>query len=147
VQHSLREKYKEGSISSRESGTNGTNDYMSNKERYDIFRHHAWAGTVLLSVLLAVRYMIPQFPHYLFTILCTLLIVYIVLALFYTFKYRRGLSERAMTGREPDDTNEEKQQAKIDKELLKIDKKKAKAETKQRKKDEKQSGGYSDERG
>lgn len=108
---------------------------MKDKERYDIFRHHAWAGTALLSVLLAVRYMIPRFPYYLFTALCTLLILYIVVSLLYTFKYRRGLSDRDMSQLNRD---ERKQQAKIDEERLKVEKKKSKAEAKQRKKNEKQ---------
>ncbi|MBW2077158.1 MAG: hypothetical protein JRI71_06370 [Deltaproteobacteria bacterium] len=36
-------------------------DTTEHKRRYDIFRHHAWAGTAFLSVLLALRYIIPVF--------------------------------------------------------------------------------------
>jgi len=60
VQNSRREKYKEDSINSLENGTNGTKPYMKDKERFDIFMHHAWAGTALLSVLPAVRQRLKQ---------------------------------------------------------------------------------------
>jgi len=105
------------------------------KKRYDIFRHHAWAGTALLSVLLALRYMIPQFPYYLFIVLCTLLTLYILVSLLYTFKYRQGLSGGEISQRGPEELEEAKQKTKIEKQRLKADKKKAKAKAKERKKD------------
>jgi hypothetical protein len=111
---------------------------LRDKKRYDIFRHHAWAGTALLSVLLALHYMIPQFPYYLFIVLCTVLIVYILVSLLYTFKYRQGLSAGEIPQGGPEELEEAKQEAKIEKRRLKADKKKAKAGEKERKKDESQ---------
>jgi Tfp pilus assembly protein PilO len=109
---------------------------LEDKERYDIFRHHAWAGTALLSVLLALRYMIPQFPDYLFIVLCTVLIVYIVVSLLYTFRYRQGLSQGEMSRGDPEDLEEANQEAKIEKGRLKAEKKAAKARAKAMKKAE-----------
>lgn len=109
-------------------------DLTEYKRRYDVSRHHAWAGTAFLSVLLALRYMIPQFPHYLFIPLCTLLILYIVVSLLYTFKYRQGLFAGPMPRRGPEDFKEAKREAKIEKERVKAEKKRAKAEAKAKKK-------------
>jgi len=104
------------------------------KRMYDISRHHAWAGTAFLSVLPALRYMIPQFPHYLFIPLCTLLILYILISLLYTFKYRQGFFAGQMPHRGPEELEEAEHEAKIEKERVKAEKKKAKAEAKARKK-------------
>jgi hypothetical protein len=109
-------------------------DLTEYKRRYAASRHHAWAGTAFLSVLLALRYIVPQFPHYLFIPLCTLLILYIVVSLLYTFKYRQGLFAGEMPLRGPEEFKETKGEAKVDKARVKAEKKRAKAEAKARKK-------------
>jgi hypothetical protein len=109
-------------------------DLTEYRRRYDISRHHAWAGTAFLSVLLALRYMIPQFPHYLFIPLCTSLILYIVVSLLYTFRYRQGLFAGQMPRHDPEGFKEAGHEAKVAKERGKADKKRTKAEAKARKK-------------
>ena len=109
-------------------------DLTEYKRRYDVYRHHAWAGTAFLSVLLALRYIIPGFPHYLFIPLSTLLILYIVVSLLYTFKYRHGLFAGQLPVRGPEELEEAKRRTKVEKERGKAEKKRAKAEAKARKK-------------
>jgi len=109
-------------------------DLTEHKRRYDISRHHAWAGTAFLSVLLALRYIIPGFPSYLFIPLCTLLILYIVVSLLYTFKYRHGLSAEPVSRPDPEEFSKAEHEAKVAKERVKAEKKRAKAEAKARKK-------------
>jgi len=46
------------------------------KRRYNLFRHHAWAGLGFLSVLLAVRILFPELLELLQPIL-VVLIVYV----------------------------------------------------------------------
>ena len=101
---------------------------------YDISRHHAWAGTAFLSVLLALRYIIPQFPLYLFIPLCALLVLYILISLFYTFKYLQGLFAGQMPRRGPEELEEAGHEAKVAKQRVKAEKKRAKTEAKARKK-------------
>jgi hypothetical protein len=111
----------------------GKEDLLGYRRRYDIFRHHAWAGTVLLSVLLALQLLIPSFPHYLFIPLCSILILYIFISLLYTFRYRAGLSAREggdLTSRERSNMA-----AGTDKGYLKLEKKRVKAELKSSKKE------------
>jgi hypothetical protein len=55
-------------------------DLSEYARKYEIFRHHAWAGTAFLSILLALRYFIAEIPRYIFIPLGTLLIVYILIA-------------------------------------------------------------------
>ena len=109
-------------------------DTTEHKRRYDIFRHHAWAGTAFLSVLLALRYIIPVFPYYLFIHLCTLLILYIVVSLLYTFRYRHGLSAEPVPRANPEEFSRAELEARVAKELVKAKKKRAKTEAKVRKK-------------
>lgn len=103
------------------------------RRKYDIFKHHAWAGTVLLSVLLAVRYVVNSFPVFIFALLCFIIVAYILIALFFTFKYRKGLySERETLGIAQFEDN--RIRSKIEKDRIKIAKKKAKVEAKIQKK-------------
>ena len=109
-------------------------DLAEHKRKYDISRHHAWAGTAFLSVLLALRYIIPRFPHFLFIPLCTLLILYIVVSLLYTFKYRQGLFAEPLPGLDPAESKEAEHKEKVGKVWAKAEKKKVKAQAKARKK-------------
>lgn len=108
-------------------------DLSEYKRKYDMYRHHAWAGLGFLSVLLAIRIILPELSELVQPILFVL-IVYIMIALILTYKYRRGLT--AKPDRPPTSEKIEKQkiQAEVEKERLKIEKKKAKAEAKARKK-------------
>jgi hypothetical protein len=112
-------------------------DLSEYKRKYEIFRHHAWAGTAFLSILLALRYFITSIPRYIFIPLGTLLIVYILITVLFTYKYRAGLSRT----RDPDWAAEPSETAKAqtpEPERLKIEKKRAKSEAKALKKVSKQ---------
>lgn len=109
-------------------------DLSEYKRKYDIFRHHAWAGTALLSVLLAVRYLIASLPRYIFIPLCSILIVYILIALLFTYKYRAGLSRIEESHHVSEQLEREKTQAQVEKKRFKLEKKKAKTKAKQGKK-------------
>ena len=111
-------------------------DLSEHKRKYEVFRHHAWAGTAFLSILLALRYFIASIPRYIFIPLGTLLIVYILIALLYTYRYRAGLSRT----RDPDRAVEPSEMGKAqtpEPESLKTEKKRAKSEAKARKKEQK----------
>jgi len=111
-------------------------DLSEYKRKYEIFRHHAWAGTAFLSILLALRYFITAIPRYIFIPLGTLLIVYILIAVLYTYRYRAGLSRRRESDRQSQPTGIPGGQT-VAPESLKIEKKKAKSEAKTRKKEQK----------
>jgi MFS superfamily sulfate permease-like transporter len=113
----------------------GKKDLSIYKRRYDIFRHHAWAGTVFLSVLLALRYLITSFPRYIFIPLCTILIIYILISLIFTYKYRTGLYagyEEAHISKELEEVRRDTQ---AEKERIKAIKKISKTEMKAKKKE------------
>ena len=110
-------------------------DLAEYKKNYNAFRHHAWAGLGFLSVGLAVRLIFPESSQILVPIIFVL-IIYIVIALLFTYKYHSGLS---ITGRisqvhSSDEVEKEIIKSKLEKERLKIEKKKAKAELKKEKK-------------
>jgi hypothetical protein len=111
----------------------GKEDLSGYRKRYDIFRHHAWAGTVLLSVLLALQLLIPSFPHYLFIPVCSILILYILISLFYTFRYRAGLSARE--GWDPTSPERSKVSADAEKGYLTLEKKRLESGLNSRKKE------------
>jgi len=101
-----------------------------NKKKYHMARHHAWAGTVILSVVLAIRILIPTIPNEIMYIIVPILVIYILIALFFTYKYRSGLSAQ-------DTIVSADSSVEIEKERLKIEKKKAKNEAKKAKKSKK----------
>ena len=102
------------------------------RRKYDIFKHHAWAGTVLLSILLTFRYVVKSFPASIFTLLFLIIAVYILIALFLTYRFRKGLyGKRESAGIVQ---FENRIRSKIEKNRIKIAKKEAKAEAKIRKK-------------
>ena len=111
-------------------------DLSEYTRKYEIFRHHAWAGTAFLSILLALRYFITAIPRYIFIPLGTLLIVYILIAVLYTYRYRAGLSKRQESDQPSQPTGRDGVQT-VAPESMKIEKKRAKSEAKARKKEQK----------
>jgi hypothetical protein len=117
-------------------------DISEYKRRYDISRHHAWAGSILLSVLLAFRIFleisrISIIPDYIILPVGLVLIIYTLVSLFYAYKYRSGLSSEQKVIQVQSFSKEfekEKIRSEVEKERLKIEKKKAKAEAKSKKK-------------
>ena len=72
---------------------------QENRAYYDLARHHAWAGTVLLSVLLAIRIFFEMaddniIPDTIFIILGVIIAFYTLGALLFTFRYRRTLIQK-----------------------------------------------------
>ena len=61
------------------------------KRKYAMFRHHAWAGLGLLSVLLAINYFFP-IDDIILLLFVFVLVVYILVSLMFTYKFRAGLS-------------------------------------------------------
>jgi hypothetical protein len=104
-------------------------DTSEYKHRYDISRHHAWAGGILLSVLLAIRILL--YDHPIIIPIGVALIFYILVALFFTYKYSSGLATEQKTVQE---VHIHSENTEIEKQKLKIEKKKAKAEAKLAKK-------------
>jgi hypothetical protein len=105
------------------------------KRKYDVARHHAWAGSVLLAVLVAIRgfFEISDIKVDDRIIIATgmILIFYILIAVFLTYKYRSGLlAEQKIVEVHIKTDN-------LEREKLKIEKKKAKAESKKAKKNAK----------
>lgn len=116
------------------------------RAQYDIARHHAWAGTVLLSVLLALRIFLEMaenriIPEIIFIILGVLIAFYTLGALFFTYRYRRALVQKELeiNQKTVDETlalssksekNQAKQQYKIIKKKVKNQVKKEKKSTK-----------------
>jgi hypothetical protein len=105
------------------------------KRKYQAFRHHAWAGLGFLSVLLAIRVIFPESSGIL-TPVIFVLIVYVVVALLLTYRYRAGVpvKEEAIQDQPSNKVEKEILRADIEKERLKVEKKKAKAEVKAKKK-------------
>jgi uncharacterized membrane protein (DUF106 family) len=108
-------------------------DLTKYKKRYNLFRHHAWAGLGFLSVLLAVRILFSELLELLQPIL-VVLIVYVVIALIFTYKYRAGLSAKQETFHHSKELEKEKIRADVEKKRLKLEKKKTKTKIKTEKK-------------
>jgi hypothetical protein len=106
------------------------------KNKYDMARHHAWAGSVLLAVLLALRVFFlsqnDQINETIFLLIGIILIMYILIGLLLTYRYRSALCIDPQTKKEtiPQTTIDQK----VSKERLKLEKKKAKIQVKQQKK-------------
>jgi len=107
-------------------------DLSEYKRRYDMARHHAWAGSILLSVFLAVRIIVgeEQFPDFFVFVIGGILVVYILISLFLTYNYREGL----MAKQEKQIIQIESSSDEVEKQRLKVEKKKAKVEAKKVKK-------------
>jgi len=123
-------------------------DLSEYKRKYDISRHHAWAGSVLLAVLVATRGFLElskiDVNDNIVVILGIILVIYILISVLLTYKYRSGLSSEQKKVVEvyhhdsKDDLEKEKIRADLEKERLKLEKKKAKAEAKKAKKQRKE---------
>ena len=114
------------------------------KHRYAIAKHHAWAGSVLLAILGALRWFIsdteyPKQDIY-FIIAGIIIIIYILIALFFTYRFRSGLSineeiiQRQKTSNDEQQNTSDSSQLLIQKEQAKKQKKSAKTESKRIKK-------------
>ncbi len=72
-----------------------TTERRDYKRRYQRFHHHAWAGSILLSLLLALRIFLVisnvAVDDWLFLPIGVGLLIYTLIALFYTYRYREGL--------------------------------------------------------
>jgi len=112
-------------------------DLSDYKKRYDLWRHHAWAGGILLSVLLALRFFLElsefeDIPDFIILPIGILLVCYVLISLFFTYRYRSGLyAEQQQVIRIESSSDG------VEKERLKVEKKKAKAEAKKAKKSKK----------
>ena len=109
-------------------------DLSTYKKKYGISKHHAWAGTAFLSVLLALRYLIVSIPDEIFIPIGSILVLYILIGLAFTYKYRAGLSDVQRADYNSEELEKEKIRAEVEKKRLKLDKKRAKAEAKASKK-------------
>jgi purine-cytosine permease-like protein len=116
----------------------------SYKKKYAIAKHHAWAGSVLLAILLALRIFYEtnekQINDTIFLGSGIIIVFYILIALFLTYRYQSGLSSDdsiATPSSHSDEIEKEKIQSDLEKERLKLEKKKAKSEAKALKKQNK----------
>ncbi len=105
------------------------------KRKYEWYRHHAWAGLGLLSVFLAIRYFV-FLPHLISLPIVCALIIYILVALIFTYKYSIALSAEEAY-HDSSELEKEMIQAEVEKARLKVKKKRLKAETKAKKKESK----------
>lgn len=110
-----------------------TQKKITKKQSYDLARHHAWAGGILLSILLALRLLIPQIPQTLITILALLLITYIAISVLLTYRYKNALTQNEPTTANTTKDNDYE----LEKQRLKIQKKQAKNNYKLQKKHDK----------
>jgi hypothetical protein len=111
------------------------------KKKYAISKHHAWAGSIFLAILLAIRVFLEtseiNIDDGIILSIGLLILVYVLVSLILTYKYRSGLTidENIIQPSYSSDNNKnEKIKAKIDKERLKKEKKKSKNELKKIKK-------------
>ena len=114
-------------------------DLSEYKRKYLAFRHHAWAGLGFLSVAFALRLLFPDLFEHILTPVIFVLIIYVVIALLFTYRYRSGVStgEKVLQVQPSAELEKEKIRAKVEKERLKVEKKKAKTEAKKAKKPKK----------
>jgi len=116
-------------------------DLLDIKQKYAISKHHAWAGSILLAILLAIRifFETSNIKEYnqIILIIGFLVIIYMIISLIFTYKYRSGLS---LDGKSINlsifSTNGEKSKFnnKITKNYAKIEKKRSKEKIKELKK-------------
>jgi len=107
------------------------------KRKYDLIRHHAWAGLGFLSVFLATRLLFPEISDLLQPIL-VVIIIYVLVSLLLTYKYYRGISVSHPIIQSSDEADKEIIQADVKKEQIKLEKKKVKAHIKGAKKSKKE---------
>jgi outer membrane murein-binding lipoprotein Lpp len=102
------------------------------KRKYDIARHHAWAGSVILAIVLAIRIFLEttdiKINDFIIVIIGGIVVIYTLSAVILTYKYRSGLTSKQKIIEIHTSSND------IEKERLKIEKKKVKAQLKAEKK-------------
>ena len=105
----------------------------NSKQKYAIAKHHAWAGSILLSLVLTSRLFIELYKKTIdntpFIIVGIFIIIYILISLGYTYKYRKHILMP-----EENKQSQNVQDDKVYKNQLKLEKKKQKTITKQMKK-------------
>lgn len=108
------------------------------RRKYNTFRHHAWAGLGFLSVLLVIRIIVPTISEIILPIL-TVIIIYIVISLIFTYRYRAGINveEKVIQVQTSESIEKEKILSEVEIERLKIEKKKIKTNAKKTKKEHK----------
>ena len=114
------------------------------KKKYSIAKHHAWAGSLFLAILLAIRAFFEisniNFDDRIILFIGAIIVIYMIIALFFTFKYRVGLTadgNHVELEILSDNKDKEKVNYKIEKEKMKIEKKRAKSDIKKIKKNKK----------
>ena len=110
----------------------GNDDGAECRKRYELFRHHAWAGLGILSVFLALQYFISLPPWISATVVCVLS-AYILISLMGTYRYRKGL----VIQEAPVHLSLEQEKIAVEKARMKLEKKRVKAEVKAKKKSHK----------
>ena len=104
------------------------------KKKYELYRHHAWAGLGLLTVFLATRYFYPTLPLWISLPIVSGLIIYILISLMGTYRYRTGLLIQDDISQANPVSTTESLEIKKEKEQAKIEKKRLKAKVKEVKK-------------
>jgi len=115
-----------------------TNSKLGYKRKYAMAKHHAWAGSILLAILGTIRWFTDDTEWYqkdiIFIIAGILIIIYILVALLFTYRFRSGLIEGTTTNQQS--VNQQSKQSDnlkptlSPKEQEKIEKKKVKTESK-----------------
>lgn len=118
-----------------------TNDLSNIRKKYAISKHHAWAGSILLAILLAVRifFETSNINEYnkIILIIGLFIIIYMIISLIFTYKYRLGLTidEKPINlSISSNNIENSKNNEKFNKNIAKIEKKKAKEKLKELKK-------------
>lgn len=111
------------------------------KRKYDVARHHAWAGSVILAIILAIRIFLEtsyiKINDWIIVTIGGFIVVYTLVAVVLTYKYRSGLtSEQKIIEVHTSSGDVEKEMIKteVEKEHLKLEKKKSKVQLKSKKK-------------
>ncbi|MGC9554116.1 MAG: hypothetical protein ACP5EK_02285 [Thermoplasmatota archaeon] len=113
------------------------------KKRYHRYHHHAWAGAIMLSLLLALRIFLEipgvAIDDRVMLLLGVALILYISLALALTYRYRSGLDAAEEQPPVSEDVERARLEAEVERERIRAEakarKKAAKAASKARKKE------------
>ncbi len=108
-------------------------DVKIKKRKYHIFKHHAWAGLGFLAVLFAIRVIFPLSDDLLSPIIF-ILVIYVLVALIFTYKYSSELTSQQPIEKTTLDSKKDKNNKKIIEKQVKIEKKRTKAEVKRKKK-------------
>ncbi len=101
------------------------------QKKYPLAKHHAWGGLALLSLISALRLLFPDLPDWIAFPLIGLLIIYILVWLGLTYRYRKELP-REKSSPDISGKDEGKIRKKEVKNRLKLEKKRAGSEIKKR---------------